>query len=1694
MIKQSLTLLVAAITLAQVQAGSLSQKEINQIESEFGITLSSNQIAQLSAVVYPTNSAQWRADAYGRIDANRKADLDIQVVDMNGDPVEGAQVSVKMKKNDFNFGGTFSAKAFSGVTNTDQVDTNVYKARLLSLFNAVGLNNGFKPRLTGIHPYLPGVKSWAAANDLPVRGHLLIWPGNLNNNHLTADVLADVEAVEAALTNGSSQATIDALRVDLKDTIRDEMIDWASQHDVYEWDVINEALGNRRVQDALDDYDVMADWFRIAESNMVASNCKLMINEYKLISAFSESLNSGFYTNRRDNYMTEIDRLIANDAPLHRIGFQSRRQHEVFDPQIYYDRLEEFGVKYGLEMVGTEFEVKDRDPAVENYFPYMFTEMERAEVTESVMVQYFSHPLVTGLNAWNTIHDETSALVKFNGEPNLNGLVWYYLHRIRFNTDVSLASGVAGRTGLRAFKGEYDVQVSYNGVDYASSMVLTNDESIVLQLVSSVADPVGDAAVVDAWHYDDLADGSGVSAASSAGIVGGVTFPDYALGSIQNEAIRWQSDGVTDSMYRGRNLSSYDGATNGIFELSVDFLDADFSGTALLSNGLGRVQLAFRDGSNTDAGFRLAFTANGGSNGLFRLEGTDDLNNNLQLASFSGTTLGHLSVRAIFDLDNRGSADSFNVYYRHDGGAEIEAHSGQLSADFDLGQLRYVVQTYNGGCNWAAGDRISVDNLIVRKFGDASAPVFVVDPITTSAATQDIAYASETISGTASNALSYGKVSGPAWLNIAADGTLSGTPTAADAGQNSWMVQASNGIETDTAVLKINVSGTGGSTGPGTNLSIVSGPTTKGDDPTTGDTVFSGVTVQAGDVVVIGTAPNKTTAINLLTLTWSGAEGGDGTTTTLNPGDNDGRTSYLFYTEIINPGTYTFTVESATANLTANSALFVLRADSGTIQVADTATLSANTSTPGLSYDFSPETLLSGGTIAIESFASKVNAALTLDANYIGARNSNGRHVLYSTAASGSTWSKAHTAASAGNFSGSGAVFYEETVSGGGNNPPVFGNDPVTEIRATQDMAYTGRTLADNASDADLDSLTFDKVSGPAWLSIASNGALTGTPTSTDLGINSWKVLVTDGAATNFATLEIDVIVPGTEMNVLFIAIDDMNPIIGAYGNSLIETPNMDQLAARGTTFLNAHCQWSVCGPSRASIMTGLMPEQTGVMGFTKMRGDAVDDGYDNSRGVTNIITIPQHFIDYGYTTAASGKINDYRCVGSMNPDGTINNDGGSVDDPQSWSYQFQSSGGVGGTKIPWAHDPGSNGKLAAESIDQPGSNFVDGVAATQGIELMNHLVNNQPFFLGVGFKKPHLPFLAPKSSWDLYDRDDFSPHPFPYEMENATGYALNSITELRNTYYLETNGSGQALQLIPGILPDEQQKLLLHGYYASISHVDDQVGRVLDELDALGLTSNTIVVLWGDHGFHLGDHNEWGKHTNLEQATRVPFMISVPGLPEGQTTETPVGLLDLFPTLCELAGIPEPIQPPNSVDPSPRPLAGRSLVSLLDGTVEQVQTGIVNHYGGNNYGYAYRTDRYRYIEWINSSGTILARELYDYQQDPMETINLAGEPGYEGLIYQFSVSMRDAAEAGGCDRLKSSTAPAAPVPAVLGGVELENGEISWPDAAGVTYTLMSTTNLVGGTWVTNQTGVTAPIVMPTVDDGAFFRIEIMEK
>ena len=342
--------------------------------------------------------------------------------------------------------------------------------------------------------------------------------------------------------------------------------------------------------------------------------------------------------------------------------------------------------------------------------------------------------------------------------------------------------------------------------------------------------------------------------------------------------------------------------------------------------------------------------------------------------------------------------------------------------------------------------------------------------------------------------------------------------------------------------------------------------------------------------------------------------------------------------------------------------------------------------------------------------------------------------------------------------------------------------------------------------------------------------------------------------------------------NVLFIAVDDLKPILGCYGDTVAVTPAIDGLARRGIVFLNAHCQWPVCGPSRASLMTSLRPEASGVMNLSaSMRAKNPD-----------VLTLPQHFRNNGYATAGTGKIYDPRCVDERR----------TLDAP-SWSVPFVRP------KVPLKLNKQKRFALAPDVADE---DLTDGLIAMNGLKLMRRLSkSDDPFFLAVGFKKPHLPFVAPRKYWNLYQRDQFELASHRGGIENASGYSIHHGKEFRGYDGVPREGH---------VLPKIQLEAI-HGYYACTSFIDAQVGLLLDELDRLDLTKNTVIVLWGDHGFHLGDHQMWGKHSTLENATHAPLIVCPVGDKAIQRTTSPVELTDIFPTLCDYAAIDIPSRSP---------------------------------------------------------------------------------------------------------------------------------------------------------------------------------------
>ncbi|QOD61986.1 sulfatase [Polaribacter haliotis] len=457
-----------------------------------------------------------------------------------------------------------------------------------------------------------------------------------------------------------------------------------------------------------------------------------------------------------------------------------------------------------------------------------------------------------------------------------------------------------------------------------------------------------------------------------------------------------------------------------------------------------------------------------------------------------------------------------------------------------------------------------------------------------------------------------------------------------------------------------------------------------------------------------------------------------------------------------------------------------------------------------------------------------------------------------------------------------------------------------------------------------------------------------------------------------------------TKPNVLLICIDDLRNNLGVYGDEQAITPNIDALAKNGVTFRNHQVQYAVCGPSRAALATGLMPEETGVIGFKPIR-----------KKLTDVIFLPQHFKNNGYTTAAAGKIHDPRTVGdpkSKSKDG---------DDAASWTIPYLAPKG--------GHHPKG---VALDFQDLPDEEYVDGIIRVEGVKLLEQVAKKDaPFFMAIGFKKPHEPFIAPKKYWDLYNNTNF---------KVAANQNAPIGREDLKTYVPHGKDVKQNMNAETGRINEDFQLKLKQGYYACTSFVDAQIGLVIEKLEKLGVADNTIIVLWGDHGLFLGEHGRWNKHSNLEVASSSPLIIIDPRNKKAKgETFSAASTVDIYPTLCELAGLEIPEQPKNAKKSTGRAIKGRSLVPILNDTNAQVKIGAITVYRGQRgLGYGYRIKgKYRYVEWVNKKIGETFYELYDYEQDPNETRNLAvtEREAYAPLLHKFSRNIRSFGEADGC-------------------------------------------------------------------------------
>lgn len=485
--------------------------------------------------------------------------------------------------------------------------------------------------------------------------------------------------------------------------------------------------------------------------------------------------------------------------------------------------------------------------------------------------------------------------------------------------------------------------------------------------------------------------------------------------------------------------------------------------------------------------------------------------------------------------------------------------------------------------------------------------------------------------------------------------------------------------------------------------------------------------------------------------------------------------------------------------------------------------------------------------------------------------------------------------------------------------------------------------------------------------------------------------------------------------NILFIAIDDLRPELGCYGKSYVHSPNIDRLASAGIAFNHAYCQEATCSPSRTAVLTGLRPDTSKVWDLVTSFRKAQPD----------VVTLGQQFMRNGYFVQGFSKI--YH---------------GGLNDPASWSVPWvdpdapeyalpESAASFGKNTVPVDEDgpnnkgtdvnsyalpasvnqankktakapnsplPNSRGAIC-ECADVPDNFYKDGKTADLAVQAMDNLSKKScPFFLAVGFIRPHLPWVAPKKYWALYDPETIPLAPNPFLPKGAPSYAIS-----------QNDGEVRAYKGIPprGHVPDDVARKLKLAYCASVSYSDACVGRLLDELDRLGLRTNTIIILWGDHGWKLGEHDSWGKHTDVENDVNAPLILSVPGMKNvGTHCDALVEFVDIYPTLCDLAELPLPTH-----------LEGVSFKPLLADPQRPWKMAAFSEYPRGTgrlheplMGYTMRTSRYRFTIWVSRKdhSVVDTIELYDDQKDPQENVNIARRPENAGLVKKLTQQWRN--------------------------------------------------------------------------------------
>ena len=439
----------------------------------------------------------------------------------------------------------------------------------------------------------------------------------------------------------------------------------------------------------------------------------------------------------------------------------------------------------------------------------------------------------------------------------------------------------------------------------------------------------------------------------------------------------------------------------------------------------------------------------------------------------------------------------------------------------------------------------------------------------------------------------------------------------------------------------------------------------------------------------------------------------------------------------------------------------------------------------------------------------------------------------------------------------------------------------------------------------------------------------------------------------------------GKKMNVLFIAVDDMNNDLGCYGHPLVKSPNIDRLASRGIAFQNAYCQFPLCSPSRSSLLTGLRPDKTKVFNLK----------YHFRQGLPDVVTLPQMFMNNGYYVARVGKMFHYGNPGDIGTNG--------LDDKVSWMERYNPAGrdktALELDVMNYTPKRGLGSAMAFFS-DKEGNDeqHTDGKVADRAIELLkNH--KDKPFFIAAGFYKPHCPWITPSKYFDMYNIEDMT---------------LPILTEETQSKYPELALASTRPWPYFGISHDEALECKL-AYFAAISFVDAQIGRLIDAVDSLGLSDNTIIVFWSDHGYHLGEHGLWFKQSCFEESAKCPLIIDVPGQKNaGKLCRKIVELVDIYPTLADLTGL----TPPSDLE-------GFSLTPLFSNPDnEWAHAAYTQVQRGTTPGHSVRTELWRYTEWgFGKKG----EELYNEETDPKELNNLADDPAYKNVVTQMKTLLK---------------------------------------------------------------------------------------